>query len=62
MVCNNCNGSKKVMGLGGMKKDCVACSGNGFMNNKNEMVPVRIKRARRTKEEMALSRQKVREA
>lgn len=32
--CNNCNGKKKVLGLGGIVKNCSECQGVGYTKAK----------------------------
>lgn len=34
--CRACLGKKKLLGLGGMMKDCLACKGIGFMETELE--------------------------
>lgn len=34
--CGACNGQKRIMGMGMMKKDCKACKGVGWLEKEEE--------------------------
>lgn len=35
VVCHTCRGSKQILGLGNIKKDCPGCYGVGFVEENN---------------------------
>lgn len=46
--CESCNGRKTVIGLGCMSKECPECYGVGFVTVKDEPVPVKRTRKKRS--------------
>ena len=53
--CSVCNGNKKILGLGGMHKDCYECKGKGIVASEeqnNEEVVVEIRGRGRPKKEI----------
>lgn len=45
--CDQCNGRKKIIGLGGMQKDCPSCKGIGHITIKPKLECIEEEKPRR---------------
>lgn len=49
--CQRCEGTRRIMVLGGIKKECDVCKGNGFTDEPEKLVDESKRAVRKPKDE-----------